>query len=1355
MGCAQGVAAAAPRAYATERGSSPTPTEGSRGSEGTTRLLGVLLSAVSLLRGDPDLKAGARELGAVDDLVRLTCAPLLQGYEEVVQQQAARIDALERRWALCGPLSAQPLLHSVVGHPSIRSNQGLHGSLRRNQGPKQSTVLDAPALALTCYRRLCPSCAGTQLQDAGTQTDLVVPSSAGTDNASVCLAEEGLACAPLQLAPGAAAPHAGSTFAAPAPLPSSSLVPPSQRYNSAFITRGRTPPLQLAPSSPRRMPAMPPLDGEGPLQGPGPRRGSDASSNADLQAENEVLRSIYGGSVRSSVRNSIAPSQASHGSPVLRASGRSETGSLIQPGSPLLRASVRSEGPSSPMQRRLQQNRRPNSPQRQATAGGALGASGGDAAQRRLARHLEGMGVLLSLTIGVASSGLGEEQVLCRVFGEARKIFVAELALLYFADPDTGQLYEEPTQVDDAADAAESARGTHSSEAMTGGLVWWFARDAHATGFAVMSNDCSVHAQFDELRDSELRNMLAVPIRMEDTTPAVAVLANAAEDFGAEDMRLSERVALVAAAAVRSSRLYRAAVFQQKKSNVMLDTLHALATADLAGSALPSTIMRTARSIAQADRCALFIVDAERGEFSAHFQARGGEEDVLVMPMDADIAGDVVRTGVPVNLVDAYEDPRFNREIDTITGYRTRSLLCLPVIYENNIVAVAQLINKCGSDRFEHDDIELFESFAVFAGVSLRNMSLYQEMTQQRRTTAMVLGLVQRLSESDIRDIDSVMAKVMQGAKELTCADRCALFLVDEEHNQLCAKVPGTRAVTPAEAVEQQWRVGDDCSDGSCSDASGSFALAPTVAETQEIRVAIGMGIAGTVALTGEACNIPDAYSDSRFNPEVDRRTGYRTRAILCYPILHEGRVVAVAQLINKVDAHGRADVFTAADERLLQVFASFAGITIGNARLYRFVLDAGNRAMDLFNLQQGAGGTAQTSPRKKVRIAPAQVADKFREVRLSADEVALVKTVHFPVHGYFAEQRDAHFRLVPLAAQIFRDAGVVAAYNIDEAMLFRFLATVKGMYRAVPYHNFVHAFDVMQTLYVFLTDCGGRQMLSELDVLCLLMIGLFHDLDHMGLNNSYHLKAETPLGMLSSASGSRSVLEVHHCSVAIEILSDESTNILCTLPEEDRKYVFKVMIHSILATDMSRHGEILADFQRSVDSPYDRDCDEHRLRLIAMLVKAADVSNVCKPFHISRDWGRKVQQEFDWHGEQEKTCSSASLDIRHSLLAFGRGQIGFMTTVVAPMMALLCRVLPGLRPFLQQLERNCALWRRAVQECLLSHTAGCGTDRGRRYRYYYKLAAHAAQRLRERGAELDVIAHVGRCGDAADGALG
>lgn len=100
---------------------------------------------------------------------------------------------------------------------------------------------------------------------------------------------------------------------------------------------------------------------------------------------------------------------------------------------------------------------------------------------------------------------------------------------------------------------------------------------------------------------------------------------------------------------------------------------------------------------------------------------------------------------------------------------------------------------------------------------------------------------------------------------------------------------------------------------------------------SDEIRVKLGQGIAGTVMESGEALRIDDPYNDPRFFSDVDRRSGFRTHNLFCRPIsAPNGRRIGVIQLLNK---HGGP--LTVEDEKLLDVLCSQAAIAIENAQLY------------------------------------------------------------------------------------------------------------------------------------------------------------------------------------------------------------------------------------------------------------------------------------------------------------------------------------------------------------------------------------------------------------------------------------
>ena len=144
-------------------------------------------------------------------------------------------------------------------------------------------------------------------------------------------------------------------------------------------------------------------------------------------------------------------------------------------------------------------------------------------------------------------------------------------------------------------------------------------------------------------------------------------------------------------------------------------------------------------------------------------------------------------------------------------------------------------------------------------------------------------------------DFDRLLQLIMKETTRAMDADRSSLFLLDRERNELWSRI------------------------------------ALGLEEKKEIRFKSHLGIAGQVATSGQVLNIPEAYDDPRFNKEVDRQTGYRTKTILCAPVRNkEGTIVGVLQVLNK-----REGVFTPADEEMLEALSSQAAIALENARLY------------------------------------------------------------------------------------------------------------------------------------------------------------------------------------------------------------------------------------------------------------------------------------------------------------------------------------------------------------------------------------------------------------------------------------
>lgn len=144
------------------------------------------------------------------------------------------------------------------------------------------------------------------------------------------------------------------------------------------------------------------------------------------------------------------------------------------------------------------------------------------------------------------------------------------------------------------------------------------------------------------------------------------------------------------------------------------------------------------------------------------------------------------------------------------------------------------------------------------------------------------------------KNLDQLLIYMADMGRELVVSDRCTVWLFDEEKGELWTKVAH---------------------------------------ELEYTRVPVSKGLVGYAVRTGESIIIDDAYEDERFNQEVDRKTGYRTKAILVIPIKNnEGKILGAYQAINKMTKEG---VFTEKDLKNLTLAASYTGKSLESALLY------------------------------------------------------------------------------------------------------------------------------------------------------------------------------------------------------------------------------------------------------------------------------------------------------------------------------------------------------------------------------------------------------------------------------------
>lgn len=244
-------------------------------------------------------------------------------------------------------------------------------------------------------------------------------------------------------------------------------------------------------------------------------------------------------------------------------------------------------------------------------------------------------------------------------------------------------------------------------------------------------------------------------------------------------------------------------------------------------------LMEVVTKTLDADRSSLFLHDPETGELYSRVM-QGNAMGEVRFPSNRGIAGSVFTKGeAEIITADAYNNSRFNRDVDRRTGYRTRNILCAPIRNKSQeVIGVTQVLSKHVGD-FDAEDLRLLEGLSLQAAAALENACLFEKVERAQREEATLLEVISSIvSETRLRPL---LAKILAAATQLLQSDRGTLFLYDAKRNELFSHV--------ADGID-----------------------------STQIRFPASAGIAGECFSTGRVINIVDAYKDARFNQEIDRR---------------------------------------------------------------------------------------------------------------------------------------------------------------------------------------------------------------------------------------------------------------------------------------------------------------------------------------------------------------------------------------------------------------------------------------------------------------------------------------------------
>ncbi|XP_031568532.1 probable 3',5'-cyclic phosphodiesterase pde-5 isoform X2 [Actinia tenebrosa] len=465
--------------------------------------------------------------------------------------------------------------------------------------------------------------------------------------------------------------------------------------------------------------------------------------------------------------------------------------------------------------------------------------------------------------------------------------------------------------------------------------------------------------------------------------------------------------------------------------------------------------------------------------------------------------------------------------------------------------------------------------------------------------------------------MDVVIEKIMAFAKKLVNADRCSLFLLDTKTNELYANL---------------FDEGDE--DGTGFKFKNGL----------EIRFEATKGIAGYVASKGMILNIRDAYRDHRFNREVDMKTGYTTRNILCVPVRCKGSIIGVVQMVNSYRGF-----FSTEDAQSFEMFAGYCGLALHYSQVYNCLCRA----------------------QQKHQVALEVLTYHCRGTDKEIEEFAMGSQLAMVPPDFYSWDFDIHQDydlLTKYFIHMTQDFFESCQIKVDLETIVRFTLMVRKCYRDIPYHNWAHAFSVSHSVYILLRK---NKNLSPLEKLSLYIAGICHDVDHRGKNNAFMLQTKTPLANLYTTS----TMEWHHFHQGVFILENEGHNVFGHLNPVDYRSVLEGLQEAILATDLALFFGTRSDLEKiHQDNSFDWENEEHRSLIRRLIMTACDLCTSAKPWHVQKTAVKLVFEEFYTQGDEEKQKGVDPLPMmdRTRKKELPQNQVGFLKGIVKPCFLLL-----------------------------------------------------------------------------------
>ncbi|TGK98265.1 GAF domain-containing SpoIIE family protein phosphatase [Leptospira levettii] len=324
-------------------------------------------------------------------------------------------------------------------------------------------------------------------------------------------------------------------------------------------------------------------------------------------------------------------------------------------------------------------------------------------------------------------------------------------------------------------------------------------------------------------------------------------------------------------------------------------------------------IMLYSKDLLEAEASSLFLL--ENDEFLYCEVALGEKGEIIQeyarLELGEGIVGMVAKEKKPIALVDAYKDPRFNPSMDKRTGFKTKSLICVPLFVEERLIGTLEVINKTNDRIFNDSDLEYLISLSEVAATAIQNANV-KDSLDKRILELSLLYEFEKLSVSE-KSLNELGKWMLNRVLEYLGASSGTIYLANNTKQEL--GILAAKGI-PEDAYDQ-------------------------------IKVPYGKGVSGWVAEKKESLLIHNLDLDPRYNKLSPYK--FESKSLISAPLIFQNELLGVISINNKLSGYA----FQHSDLDLLTNIAARLSNTIKNAQLFHQIVDTGKELSRAKNIMQ------------------------------------------------------------------------------------------------------------------------------------------------------------------------------------------------------------------------------------------------------------------------------------------------------------------------------------------------------------------------------------------------------------------